>query len=78
MFGDEVGSAGMQRACEKRAHNEVSQSMTTGEANENTVEHDLGHNIEDMDGGEWELVDHHRAEGVEQNLKGSEEGLAKD
>ncbi len=45
---------------------------------EEEVEKDLSYNVEEVDVGQWELVDHHGAEGVEEDLEGAEEGLAED
>lgn len=52
--------------------------MATGIANKEPVKQDLSDDVEDVDGGERQLVDHHGAEGVEKDLKGSEEGFSKD
>ena len=78
VFSNEVGSAGMQRACKERAHDKISQGMAVGVADEDVVEQDLGCNVEDVNGSERHLVYHYRAERIEEDLEGGEEGFTKD
>ena len=76
MFGDEVSSARMQGAREEGAHDEISQDTTASKANEKVVKKDLSDDVEQVNHGERELIDHHRAESVEKDLECSEEGFA--
>lgn len=52
--------------------------MTGGELYKDDIEDDLDGNVEEVDLGQWEPVNHHGAEGVEEDLEGTKEGLTKD
>jgi len=52
--------------------------MAANIAGKEPVKQNLSENVEDVNGGERELVDHHGAESVEEDLKGGEEGFTKD
>jgi hypothetical protein len=48
------------------------------ELDQGDVEEDLDCNVEEVDPGKGERVDHHGAQGVEEDLEGAEEGFAED
>ena len=78
MFGDEVCCAWVQGAGEKGAHDQVCECAYTHETDEDGVEDQLDGDVEDVDAGDWELVYHHRAECVEEDLESAEKGLSED
>jgi hypothetical protein len=78
VFGDEVASHGVQRSGQETAQNEVSNSLAAPRLDKDVIEQQLNNNVECVDLGHGDLVDHHRSESVEQNLECAEEGLAGD
>ena len=78
MLRNEMPGARMQRSGEERAHNQIGQSFDTCISYEEEIESELSDDVEEVDLGQWELVDHHGTEGVEEDLEGAEEGLAED
>lgn len=78
MLGDEMAGTGVQRACEKTAHDKIPQRPSSREAYEGVIEGELGDDVEQVDLGEGQAVDEHGSEGVEEDLEGAEEGLARD
>ncbi len=52
--------------------------METCVSHEQEVKSYLRHDVQEVDMGQWQLVHHHRTNGVEEDLKGAEERLAKD
>ena len=78
MLCDKVPRARVQRACEERAEDEVPQRVATKGLDEEVIERDLSEDVEEVQAGEGEGVDHHGAEGVEQDLEGAEEGFTKE
>lgn len=52
--------------------------MAAGIAQNGSVEGQLGDDVEGVDLGEWNAVDSHGADGVEEDLEGTEEGFAED
>ena len=76
MLGNKVACTRMQRAGKERAHDQVYKSSAASIAQENVIEGELGDDIEEVDSGQWQLVDHHWTERVEEDLKGAKKGLA--
>lgn len=76
MLGNKVACTRMQRAGKERAHDQVHKSSAASIAQENVIEGELGDDIEEVDSGQWQLVDHHWTERVEEDLKGAKKGLA--
>lgn len=78
VLGDEVAGDGVQAAGEERGEDEVEQRVARGVADEDGVKGDLHRNVEGVDARERDAVDGHGPDGVEEDLKGAEKGLAKD
>lgn len=78
VLGDEVASQGVQTACEKRRQQEIQHCVPRGVAHEEGVEGELDGEVHEMDPGEGDAVDGHGAQGIEEDLKGAEEGLSED
>lgn len=78
VLGDEVAGAGVQRAGEEGAQDEVGKCAAAGKMNQDIVEGELDDNVEEVDLGEGQVVDEHGPQGVEEDLAGAEEGLAGD
>ncbi len=76
MFGDEVACTRMQRACKKGAHDQVYQGLAAGIPQEKGIEQNLDDDVEEVNSGKWQLVDHHWTKCVEEDLEGAEECLA--
>lgn len=77
---DEVAGAGVERAGEEGAQEEVEEGLegAAAELYQGVVEGELGDQVQDVDGGEGRAVDEHGADGVEEDLEGAEEGLSED
>lgn len=74
---DEVSCTGVERAGEEGAHDEVVERLQRACcSDEDIVEAQLEHQVEEVDHGEWRAVDEHGTQGVEQDLEGAEEGLS--
>lgn len=78
VLGDEVAGARVQTSGQEAAHDEVGQGSAAGVLDEDVVEGELDCDVEELDLGEGQLVDHHWAQGVEEDLEGAEEGFAGD
>lgn len=78
VLGDEVAGNGVQRAGEEGAQDEVAERFAADVLHEEVVDGELHEDVEGMDAGEGQVVDHHRAQGVEEDLEGCEEGFAGD
>ena len=79
VFSDEMRGTWMQTPCQKRAQNQIPKRVVTPrQLYERVIEDQLDSDIEGVDFGERDLVDHHGAEGVEEDLEGAEEGFACD
>lgn len=78
VLGDEVACAGVQRASEEAAHDQVAQRPSSCAVHERIVEGELHDDVEEVNLGEGKIVDEHGAQGVEEDLEGGEKGLAGD
>ena len=78
MLRDEMRRARVQRAGQEGTHDQVHQRVRAEPADYGGVEDDLGDDVEDVDAGDGELVDHHWTDGVEEDLEGAEPGFAED
>lgn len=78
MLGDEVACDWVQRAGEEGAQDEVAEGFATYVLYEEVIDNELYGDVEGVDASEGQVVDHHWAEGVEEDLEGREEGLAGD
>lgn len=78
VLGDEVAGDGVQAAGEEGGEDQVEEGVPRGVADEEHVEADLDGDVEGVDAREGDAVDGHGAYGVEEDLKGAEEGLAHD
>lgn len=78
MFRDEVACARVERACEEGGKDQVNKSVARGPFDKGYVKSDLYYDVDKVDLCERKLIDHHWAKGVEEDLEGAEEGLAKD
>jgi hypothetical protein len=78
VFGDEVACDGVQGASEEGAQNEVTERLAADILDEEVIDGELHEDIESVDARERQVVDHHWAECVEEDLEGREEGLAGD
>lgn len=78
VLGYEMACTGMKGPSKERGENKVGQGMAGGEFDESNVEEHLDCDVEEVDPREGEFVNHHGAEGVEEDLEGAEEGFAKD
>jgi len=78
VLGDEVAGGGMQRAGEEGAEDQIVEGIRTAELDEHVVEEDLRADVDEMDAGEWDLVDADGSQRVEQDLEGAEKGLSED
>lgn len=75
---DEVSSQGMQTARQETGEDEVEECVSAGVFDEADVEGNLHYDVEEVDLCQRDLVDHHWAEGVEEDLEGAEECFAED
>jgi len=78
VFGDEVACDGVQGASEEGAQDEVAERLTADVLHEEVVDGELHKDVESVNARERQVVDHHWAECVEENLEGREERLAGD
>lgn len=78
MLCDEVPGARMQGSSKEGACDEVYQRVYARVFHEEVVEEDLGEDVEEVELGERDLVDHHGPQSVEEDLEGTEEGFAED
>lgn len=78
VLGDEVAGAWVQGAGEKRAEDEVEEGVPAAGLDEDGVEDYLHEDVEHVDLCDIHGVNHHWAEGVEQDLECAEEGLSCD
>jgi len=78
MLGNKVSCARVQRPCKEAAHKEIPQGVGSGKLDEGDIEHNLDSNVQEVDLCEWNLINHHWAESVEEDLERGEEGLSKD
>ena len=78
MLRDEVPRTRVQGSRKKGARDEVYQRVYACVFHEEVVEEDLGEDVEEVELGKRDLVDHHGTESVEEDLEGAEEGLAED
>lgn len=69
-----AGEEGRQEEVQQRAESKVARQQ----GDKGVVEGQLDDDVEGVDPGQGDLVDHHGAEGVEEDLEGAEEGLAED
>lgn len=73
-----MSRARVQRSCEERAHDEVCQSTHSDILNKHVVESDLDNDVECVQLGQREFVNHHWTQGVEEDLESAKESFAKD
>lgn len=78
MFGNKVACAGVKTASEERAEDEVVERICGAGLNEDNVEGDLHDDVERVDSCERDLIYHHWAQRVEEDLESAEEGFAED
>jgi len=78
VLGDEVAGAGVQRAREEAAQDQVAERPSARKLHQCVVEGELHDDVEEVDLGERQLVHEHGAQGVEEDLEGGEKGLAGD
>lgn len=78
VLGDEVACYGVQGAGEEGAQDEVAERLAADVLHEEVVDGKLHEDVEGVDAGERQVVDHHWAECVEEDLEGREEGFAGD
>lgn len=78
VFGDEVACDRVQGAGEEGAQDEVAERLAADVLHEEVVDGKLHEDVEGVDAGERQVVDHHWAECVEEDLEGREEGFAGD
>ena len=78
VLGDEVAGAGVQRAREEAAQDEVCQRFASCELDQGVVEGQLDNDVEQVDLGHRQVVDEHGPQGIEEDLAGGKEGLASD
>lgn len=76
VLGDEMSGAGVQRAREEGTRDEIGERVVAGVFDEENVEDELRGDVEEVESRERELIYHHWAERVKQDLKGAEEGFA--
>ena len=75
VLGDEVAGAGVQGAGEEGGEDEVGERLAAEHAHDEDVKGDLRGDVEGVDPGQRDLVDHHGSQGVEEDLEGGEEGF---
>lgn len=78
MLGDEVASERVQTSREEAGEDEIQERVSASIFHQDDVERDLHRDIEEVDIRQGDLVDHHWAQRVEEDLEGAEEGLAED
>lgn len=78
VLGDEVAGAGVQRAGQKAAQDQICQRFSSCKLDEGVVKGELDDNVEQVNLGERQVVDEHGPQGIEQDLACAEEGLAGD
>ena len=78
VLGDEVPGAGVQGAGEEGGQDQVDEGRGAAGGDEEVVEEELGGDVEQVQGGERQLVDEHGPQGVEEDLEGAEEGFAEE
>lgn len=78
VLGDEVAGNWVQRACEERAQDEVSNGLASDVLNDQVVEDELYGDVEGVNAGQRQVVDEHGSQGIEEDLEGSEERFAGD
>ena len=75
VLGDEVACNRVERAGEERAQDEVAERFAAHVLHEEIVDNELHENVEGVNACEGKVVDHHGAQGVEEDLEGAEEGF---
>ena len=78
VLGDEVAGEGVQTSREEAGEDEVQQGVSASVLDEGDVKGDLHDDVEEVQVRQRDLVDHHWAQGVEEDLEGAEEALAED
>jgi len=76
VLGDEVARTGVQGAGQEGRGDEIVERVCAAESYKGHVECHLGGDVEGVDSCQGQLVDHHWAEGVEEDLEGAEEGFS--
>lgn len=70
--------AWVKRSGEERGEDEVKEGVPAAGLDQDSVENNLNKDVEEVNLGDIHRVNHHWAEGVEENLKGAKECLPKD
>lgn len=78
VLGDEVASEGVQTPRQEAGEDEVEESVSAGVLDETDIKSDLHGDIEEVQVRQRDLVDHHWAQRVEEDLEGAEEALPED
>ena len=80
VFCDEVAGAGVEGAGEKGAEKQVENGLegAATEFGQSVIKRELEDEVQKMDVSEGRAVDEHGADGVEEDLEGAEESLAKE
>lgn len=78
VFGNEVACAGVQGPGQEGTHDQIPKGIAAHGLHQRVIEGELGGDIEGVDIGQREVVNEHGSERVEEDLKGSEEGLSQD
>lgn len=76
VLGDEVTSNRVERSGKETAQDEVSHSLASPRLDQHVIKQKLNNNVQGVNPGEGNLVDHHGPQCVEQDLEGTEESLA--
>lgn len=78
MLGNEVARTRVQRASQEGTNDQIGKRAEACVSHKEEVKNDLSNDIQEVNLGQGQLVHHHRTNGVEKDLEGAEEGLAKD
>ncbi|KFY22713.1 hypothetical protein V493_06375 [Pseudogymnoascus sp. VKM F-4281 (FW-2241)] len=78
VLGDEVAGEGVQATRQEAREDEVKEGVDASVLDEADVKGDLHSDVEEVDARQRDLVDHHWAQSVEEDLEGAEEALPED
>lgn len=78
MFGDEVSCARVQASSKERREDQVVQGIGGCGLDKRIIKCDLDCDVECVDRSEGDLIDHHWAESVEQDLESCEKSFPED
>ena len=76
MFRDKVTCARMEASSQKTTYKQVPERICTSKSHKEVVKYALYENIQDVNTADWNLVNDHWTECIEEYLEGCKESFA--